>query len=191
MARHRNVRNIKSIDYDDDYDIYGQSYEDDYGVSPGTMAQYTYSRSSGKNVDLSSYIPSEATVKEDNEELECNQTQAIEKSSVSTTAPKQHPINFKTKIQCYTSIRNAVGEYFSSDVIEETAEQFSYNAEKTIDYLLNSSSHHLARIATDNNTTSLSRTPPKAIPNASASALPQRSARGRRNKANEVGFLRQ
>lgn len=68
MARHRNIRNAKSYDYEfDEDDCYGHSYEEDYGISPGTLAQYSYSHSKQRGNDFSSFIPSESTVEEGDE----------------------------------------------------------------------------------------------------------------------------
>ena len=190
MSRHRNYRNLKHDDYADDYDVYGQSYEDDYGVSPGTMEHYMYSRSSSKNVDLSSYIPSEATVKEDAAEFETNnakvkQQPQKEKTEAALPPQKKNSVNFQTKIKCYTLIRNAVEGYYPDVAIENAAVLCDYDAEQAINYLL-TAPPNVANVSTESDARTLSNTPPKMIPNSTNTGLPQRTARGRRGKIIEV-----
>ena len=180
MARHRNVRNLKNVDYDDDYDYYGQSYEDDYGVSPGTLEHYTYSRSSGKT-QLGCYMPSEEPVVEEYEDVNNYKAPVKEKK---ITRSKNNTVNAKAKTMCLQTIQNAVGDYYSASAIEDVASQYNFNAEKAIDHLLKSS-HAMSQFNDDSNVVTLSRTPPKMIPTVT-SALPQRKNRGRRGKLIEV-----
>uniref|UniRef100_H2YEZ1 Tr-type G domain-containing protein n=1 Tax=Ciona savignyi TaxID=51511 RepID=H2YEZ1_CIOSA len=154
MARHRNIRNNKSYDYDDDYDVYGQSYEDDYGVSPGTIAQYSYSRSSGKDVNISSYMPSEDTVEEEVWEDDlCFESSAAaqrHRSSGSVDTSSLNPIMLDA---CLDHIRDAVGENYSENQMRQASAKFNCNYEKAIDFLLNSS----GQPSNSKNTTSLNQ----------------------------------
>uniref|UniRef100_H2YEZ3 Tr-type G domain-containing protein n=1 Tax=Ciona savignyi TaxID=51511 RepID=H2YEZ3_CIOSA len=170
MARHRNIRNNKSYDYDDDYDVYGQSYEDDYGVSPGTIAQYSYSRSSGKDVNISSYMPSEDTVEEEVWEDDlCFESSAAaqrHRSSGSVDTSSLNPIMLDA---CLDHIRDAVGENYSENQMRQASAKFNCNYEKAIDFLLNSS----GQPSNSKNTTS--RLPDKAKNKDCATATPHRT----------------
>lgn len=137
MARHRNVRNAKSYDYDyDDDDIFGQSYEDDYGVSPGTMAQYSYSRS--RQNDFSSFMPSESTVQEDDEEAfeESSGTQESRNTSLLTN---QQPTGNDILLQsCIEMMHDVVGESYSDEVMKRAAMRADYDVERALNFLLSS-----------------------------------------------------
>uniref|UniRef100_H2YEZ2 Tr-type G domain-containing protein n=1 Tax=Ciona savignyi TaxID=51511 RepID=H2YEZ2_CIOSA len=127
MARHRNIRNNKSYDYDDDYDVYGQSYEDDYGVSPGTIAQYSYSRSKDTV---------EEEVWEDDLCFESSAAAQRHRSSGSVDTSSLNPIMLDA---CLDHIRDAVGENYSENQMRQASAKFNCNYEKAIDFLLNSS----------------------------------------------------
>uniref|UniRef100_A0A8C4QLD9 HBS1-like translational GTPase n=1 Tax=Eptatretus burgeri TaxID=7764 RepID=A0A8C4QLD9_EPTBU len=66
MARHRTIRAYQYDDDLEDCDIYGHSVEDDFGVSPATVAQFTFQRG---NCQLSHYV--DEPLKEEHEVEEC------------------------------------------------------------------------------------------------------------------------
>ena len=185
MARHRNIRNLKRSDFDeDDFDIYGQSYEDDYGVSPSTAESYMYSRSSGKNFQLSSYIPSENTVEEDREYFDTDFKHSKEVKFASNSSNKNKLKNNASnhKTVCVATIQNAVGEHYSMADIQKVAMQFDYNAEKAINFLLIS-----GNLSVNFGTTKSKKTyNDKPLKKTVNSALPQTDDRGRRAKLTEV-----
>ncbi|XP_002120940.2 HBS1-like protein isoform X1 [Ciona intestinalis] len=142
MARHRTIRNNKSYDYSDDDDMYGQSYEDDYGVSPGTMAQYSYSRSRGKEVQISSYMPSEETVEEEIwEDDVCFASSAAHQRHRSSGSVDTSIVEPLILDACLEQIRDAVGESYSENQMRLASVKFQCNYEKAIDYLLNLSNN--------------------------------------------------
>lgn len=142
MARHRNIRNTKSYDYDYDYDdIYGQSYEDDYGVSPGTMAQFTYSRSSRQN-DFSSFMPTESTVQEADEDDTFVMENVDVRENVArseTPPPNQNPPNENILLQsCLELMHDVVGDSYTDDALKEAALKSNYNVERALNILMSS-----------------------------------------------------
>jgi len=132
MARHRNIRNAKSYDYDDDYDVYGQSYEDDYCVSPATMAQYSYARN---NIQFSSYMPSEEVVEEVSEEGSCIDTCEIQPDCSFSSPPCP---SSETICACIEAIHSIVGECYLENQIKEAAIKFNGDVDRAANYLLNS-----------------------------------------------------
>nr|CAB3251919.1 HBS1-like protein [Phallusia mammillata] len=131
MSRHRTIRNAKSYEYDDEDDPFGQSYEEQYGVSPGTMAHYTYSRSRG-NVQFSSYMPSEDPLDENVDE----EDEAYISNSVH--AHDDSLSKYDDLGQCIESIRDVVGDNYPDDIVKQAAVKFKCDVERSIDYLLNS-----------------------------------------------------
>lgn len=131
MARHRNVRNAKSHEYDIDCDYdYGQSYEDDYGVSPGTMAQFTYSRS--RQNDFSSFMPSESTVQEVDED----DAFAIVNDTSKPSAPAP---NDNILVQsCLEMMHDVVGESYNDEAMRKAILQSDYDVERALNILMSS-----------------------------------------------------
>lgn len=188
MARHRNVRNLKRCDYDEeDFDIYGQSYDDNYGVSPGTVENYMYSRSSGKNFELSSYIPSENPVEEEQDVVESDSKFVNNENLPSNPSNKSKLQNTSSnyKTLCVTKIQNALGEYYPMATIQNAALKFDYNAERAINYLITSEKSSATSRDTKLNKSSNVETA-KHSTTSNSNAMPQRSQRGRRSQLTEV-----
>lgn len=141
MARHRDIRNTKSYDYDYDYDdVYGQSYEDDYGVSPGTMAQFTYSRS--RPNDFSSFMPTESTVQEADEDeafMMENVDEGKDFSSSRTPPSKKNPPSNNILLQsCLEMMHDVVGDSYSDEALKDAALNSNYNVERALNILMSS-----------------------------------------------------
>ncbi|XP_018412450.1 PREDICTED: HBS1-like protein [Nanorana parkeri] len=122
MARHRNVR---GYNYDEDFeddDMYGQSVEDDYGISPATAAQFIYSK---RNRHSSFTGPLEEEAECEDEELEKSRASNIALSSVD-------------QARLYSSLehmREVLGESVSEQVMIDAVLKCQFDATKALDLL--------------------------------------------------------
>nr|XP_039256650.1 HBS1-like protein [Styela clava] len=170
MARHRNIRNAKSYDYDyDDDDIFGQSYEDDYGVSPGTMAQYSYSRS--RRDDFSTFMPSESTVQEADEDAFDEMDRGGMQKSMNTGQKLQTGNEILIQ-SCIEMMHDVVGESYSDQAMKEAAIKADFDVERAINFLLSSPKTENCPIVTQSSGLEFSMNQPP---------LEQRQRRNRRN----------
>ncbi|XP_051880223.1 HBS1-like protein isoform X2 [Pristis pectinata] len=125
MARHRNVRGLKyDEDFEDD-DVYGQSVEDDYCISPATAASVHLQRD-----DYNSRAFAEEPLEEDDEFVE----DTIEESSHSNK-----PISGVDQVQlyaCLDKMREVLGESVSEQVMVDAILNCHYDAHKALDLVL-------------------------------------------------------
>ncbi|XP_040285111.1 HBS1-like protein isoform X1 [Bufo bufo] len=127
MARHRNVR---GYNYDDDFcddDMYGQSVEDDYCISPATAAQFIYS----KRDRLSS-----CTEPLEEEEDGCEDD---DKSKVSCTTLS--PFDQARLYSCLDHMREVLGESVSEKIMIDAVLQSGFDVAKALDRIFKQDSN--------------------------------------------------
>ncbi|XP_059838464.1 HBS1-like protein isoform X2 [Hypanus sabinus] len=124
MARHRNIRGLKyDEDFEDD-DVYGQSVEDDYCISPATAAQFIYKRD-----DYNSRAFAEEPLEEDDEFED-----KVEESSHSNM-----PLSGVDQVRlyaCLDKMREVLGESASEQVMVDAILNCEYDAHKALDLVL-------------------------------------------------------
>lgn len=116
MARHRNVR---GYNYDEDFeddDLYSQSLEDDYCISPSTAAQFIYSRRDN---------PSEGYDYED-----------VKDSSNSLLSHQQSGIDQARLYSCLDHLREILGEAVPDDVLIEAVLKNKFDVQKALSMVL-------------------------------------------------------
>ncbi|XP_021367803.1 uncharacterized protein LOC110459729 isoform X4 [Mizuhopecten yessoensis] len=134
MARHRNVRTMNYEDecYDED-DYLGHSVEDNYCISPGTAAQFTFNRE--KDFDLSTYMSNEKIPEEeegfdsDTDPQSLNDSQGYKKPTLSDT--DQGKLN-----SCLEEIRNIIGDNTPDHVLCQTIIRNKYDLQASLNELL-------------------------------------------------------
>ncbi|XP_063408361.1 uncharacterized protein LOC134691824 isoform X2 [Mytilus trossulus] len=133
MSRHRNVR---SMNYEEDFleddDYLGHSVEDNYCISPGTAAQFTFNRGE-RNVNLSSYV--EENIPEEDEGESDEDT--ILNHSAGTPRLQLNETDQGKLNSCLDEVRNVLGESCPEHIMAQTIVKHNYNIQSTLNELLN------------------------------------------------------
>ncbi|XP_060705793.1 HBS1-like protein isoform X1 [Hemiscyllium ocellatum] len=126
MARHRNVRGLKyDEDFEDD-DVYGQSVEDDYCISPATAAQFIYKRD-----DYNRRAFTEEPLEEGDEYAEDKLEEPFYGNQPLLSEVDQARLH-----SCLDKMREVLGESVSDQVMVNAVLNSQYDAHKALDLLL-------------------------------------------------------
>ncbi|XP_010624841.1 HBS1-like protein isoform X3 [Fukomys damarensis] len=121
MARHRNVR---GYNYDEDFeddDLYGQSVEDDYCISPSTAAQFIYSQRDKPSV----VEPVEECCYDD-----------LKDSSNSLSHQQLSGFDQARLYSCLDHMREVLGDAVPDEVLIEAVLRSKFDVQKALSFVL-------------------------------------------------------
>ncbi|XP_040206409.1 HBS1-like protein isoform X1 [Rana temporaria] len=130
MARHRNVR---GYNYDEDFedeDMFGQSVEDDYCISPATAAQFIYSKRD-RHSSFTEPLEEEEEEEHNDEELEKQKASNIALSSVDQAR----------LFSCLEHMREVLGETVLEQVMIDAALKCQFDVSKALELVFKQDSN--------------------------------------------------
>ncbi|XP_046554634.1 LOW QUALITY PROTEIN: HBS1-like protein [Haliotis rubra] len=130
MSRHRAVRGMNLDDeYDDDDEYYSQSVEDNFCISPGTAAQFTFNRG---QTTFATYMGGEDEV----EAVESDDDVDHQGASSGQTDNKLNAVDQAKLNSCLEEIHNILGECRPDSVYRETIIKHNFSLQASLDELL-------------------------------------------------------